>query len=279
MQPHSAYIGPMDSLLRHIRACNNADLPGLRVEVLVAGEQVGWMLPELAEQAVAWGAARVATGILVRPEQLQDLARALADRGAFPWRAEPFDVRARPEGEVLGQLDRGALPAFGVQATGVHVNGLAGDRLWVARRASHKLLDPGKLDHLAAGGVAAGHSPRQTVIKEAEEEAAVPPALARTARHTATIAYAMERPEGLRRDCLWCYDLELPENWRPEPRDGEVEAFELWELSRVLHAVRHTDAFKFNVNLVLIDLFLRQGLVGGDEAAALRAALYGSAFP
>ena len=33
------------------------------------------------------------------------------------------------------------------------------------------------------------------------------------------------------------------------------------------------DAFKFNVNLVLIDLFLRLGLIGGAQGTALRTAL------
>ena len=61
----------------------------------------------------------------------------------------------------------------------------------------------------------------------------------------ATITYAMERPEGLRRDLLHCYDLELPEDFRPHAADGEVEAFELWPIEHVMHAVRDTQAFNF----------------------------------
>jgi len=41
----------------------------------------------------------------------------------------------------------------------------------------------------------------------------------------------------------------------------------------VVERVRDTDDFKFNVNLVVIDLFLRHGLRQSDEAAVLRAAL------
>ena len=41
----------------------------------------------------------------------------------------------------------------------------------------------------------------------------------------------------------------------------------------MLATVRRTDAFKFNVNLVLIDLFLRRGLIAGEEGARLRQAL------
>jgi 8-oxo-dGTP pyrophosphatase MutT (NUDIX family) len=130
----------------------------------------------------------------------------------------------------------------------------------VARRAADKALDPGKLDNLVAGGVPAGMTPRQTLVKEAAEEAAIPAALARTAVETGTITYAMERPEGLRRDRLVCYDLILPAAFQPVATDGEVESFELWPVARVLERVRDTDDFKFNVNLVLIALFQRLGL-------------------
>ena len=60
----------------------------------------------------------------------------------------------------------------------------------------------------------------------------------------------------------------------PRPADGEVEAFELWPLPHVSWSrMRDTDDFKFNVNLVLIDLCLRRGLVGENEGRRLRAAL------
>ncbi|HUZ65282.1 MAG TPA: NUDIX domain-containing protein, partial [Acetobacteraceae bacterium] len=172
---------------------------------------------------------------------------------------------------------RGALPVFGIRAEGVHVNGLVhrpdGPHLWIARRAADKPLDPGKLDHIVAGGVPAGLTPAETLVKEAAEEAAIPPALAEKAVPVGRLAYAMERPEGLRRDVLHLYDLLLPDGFTPRPADGEVEAFELWPVARVLETVRAGDAFKFNVNLVLIDLFLRLGLVGPPEREALRAGL------
>jgi hypothetical protein len=108
--------------------------------------------------------------------------------------------------------------------------------------------------------VPAGLTPMQTLIKEAAEEAEIPADLAATAVQVAEIQYAMERPEGLRRDLLYCYDLLLPEDFIPRAADGEVEAFFLWPIARVLEAVRRTDDFKFNVNLVLIDLFRRYRL-------------------
>ena len=186
-------------------------------------------------------------------------------------------MRADPDGPALARIDRGAIPSFGVMAQGVHVNGLVrapdGWRLWVAKRAADKLLDPGKLDHVVAGGVPAGLTPMETLVKEAAEEAAIPAELAVRARHVGIVAYAMDRSEGLRRDRLHCYDLELPPDFVPRAADGEVESFELWPLGDVLARLRASDDFKFNVGPCLIDLFLRLGAVAGAEAAALRAAL------
>ncbi len=267
--------GHDDSLLRHLRACNNAVLPGRRAPLRLDGAPVGWVLPEIAALLEGLGAVRDADGLRF-PDAgaLPALSVALLDRLGFAPRGELFDVRADPDGPALAQADRGALPALGIAAIGVHLNGLVrradGLHLWVARRAADKRLDPGKLDHLAAGGVPAGLSPRETLAKEAAEECGLPGALAAQAREVAVISYAMERPEGLRRDRLHCYDLELPEDFVPRPVDGEVAGFELWPVRRAIEAARHTDDFKFNVPLVLIDLALRLGLVAGEEAARLR---------
>lgn len=245
----------------------------------LAGTGVGWIRPAFAEVLAGLPAmVRGEDGVdLSRPAALQAIAHDLAEQGHFRWRAEPFDVRATPSGPVLGQLDRGGLPAFGVRAAGVHLNGLVrradGLHLWVARRAANKTLDPGKLDHIVAGGVPAGLSARATLVKEAAEEAAIPETLAAAATYVGTIEYAMERMEGLRRDRIHCFDLDLPQSFVPLAVDGEVEDFELWPVGRALEAVRETDRFKFNVNLVLIDLFIRAGLIHGAEAAGLRAAL------
>lgn len=271
----------MDQLLRHIRACNSARLPGERVPLQIGGAVVGFVRRDLAARLGAFPEVLAAPQALalIAPDALPRIARTLADAGAFRWRGEAFDVRADPDGPALGQVDRGALPAFGMLAVGVHVNGLVhrpdGLHVWVGHRAADKYLDPGKLDHLVAGGVPAGMTAEATLLKEAAEEAAIPPDIAARAVAVGRIAYAMERPEGLRRDLLRCYDLDLPPGLTPQPADGEVARFELWPAARVLATVCETDAFKFNVNLVLIDLFLRHGLIAaaGAEAARLRAAL------
>ena len=124
------------------------------------------------------------------------------------------------------RVDRGALPVFGVLAAGVHVNGLVqradGLHLWVARRAADKALDPGKLDHLVAGGIPAGMTPRETVVKEAAEEAGVSRTLAETRggdragqlRHGTAGRTAARLADLLRSS--------LPADFIPHPADGEV---------------------------------------------------------
>jgi hypothetical protein len=271
----------MNLFMRHIAACTNAVLPGDRVALRLGShaDPVGWVGPAAAGTVRRFeGVAETLDGLtLADPAALQDLARALVAAGHGRWRREAFDVRSEPDGPVLAEVDRGLLPVLGIQAQGVHVNGLVrradGLHLWVAVRAANKALDPNKLDHIVAGGVPAGLSPWATLIKEAGEEASIPPDLAARAVPVGRIGYAMERGEGLRRDLLHCYDLDLPDSFVPHPADGEVARFELWPVAHALELVRDSDSFKFNVNLVLIDLFLRLGLIVGAEAAESRTAL------
>jgi len=265
--------------LRHVRACNNARLPGDRLLFRIGAAPVGWVAPAFAQALAALPSIDAGPDGLTLgdPAALPAIAHKMAESGHYRWRREEFDVRSSPADPVLARIDRGAIPSFGIQATCVHMNGLVrrpdGLHVWVARRARDKLLDPGKLDHIVAGGVPAGLTPLETLVKEAGEEAAIPPQLAAQAREVAQFSYAMERPEGLRRDHLYCFDLTLPADFIPHAADGEVESFELWPLERVAQTVRATDDFKFNVNLVLIDLLVRERFVVGAEAAALRAEL------
>jgi hypothetical protein len=271
----------MSPFLRHIEACDNAAIPGHRLAFRIGAETVGWVLPGFARLLADFPQVTLAADAvtLAAPASLPDIARRLAERGEMRFRNEAFDVRATAGGPVLATIDRGALPKFGIEAEGIHLDGLVatpdGPHIWVARRAANKALDPGKLDHIVAGGIPTGLTPWDTLLKEAAEEAAMPETLAARAVPTGTIRYAMERPEGLRRDRLHCYEVTLPAGFTPRAADGEVEAFELWPLARALAAVRDGDEFKFNVNLVLIALFLRHGLIAGAEAETLRAALPG----
>lgn len=253
-------------LMHHWHAVRNVSLPGDYAAFHLGGTQVGWVRHADATTLLDHGCRRIAQGVdLPDPAGLPALARTLAGEGLFAWRGERFDVRATPCAPPLATIDRGALPWFGIEAQGVHVNGLVarpdGLHIWVGRRAASRLMDPGKLDHIIAGGIAAGSTPAETLIKEGHEEAGLPADILRTAEPAGIVSYTTQRPEGLRRDHLHCYDLWLPDGVVPVPQDGEAAEFMLWPLERVIRTLEETDAFKFNVALVLIDLLGRKEAV------------------
>jgi 8-oxo-dGTP pyrophosphatase MutT (NUDIX family) len=279
----------MASLRRHIEICNDmASLAGL-VPWRIGPAAVGWLLPDVARRLRALpksfretdaGLELIAANDAeARSAALKEVAAHLATAGILPLRDEAFDVRAAPGSPVLARLDRGALSPLGVISQGVHVNGRVrrpdGLHLWMGWRSKDKGVAPGKLDNLVAGGVPAGLSAMQTLLKEAAEEASMPPVLAARSRQVSRVSYRMSDGPGVRRDVLHCFDLDLPEDFRPAPADDEVERFELWPAERLLRTVRETSDVKFNVNLVLIDLFLRERLVDpeGEEGKRLRAGL------
>ncbi len=267
----------IEKFLLHIRACQTACLPGERLKFLIGDAHVGYVRLEFGQRLAAASHQISLNGKVQLAPGAKDALNEIAVAAGCRVRSEDFDVRVAVDQPSIAILDRGALPDFGVIGVGVHVNGLVrrpdGWHLWIGKRAADKKLDPGKLDNLVGGGVAAGHTPFETLIKEAGEEAMLPAALAATATPQGRFAYNMERPEGLRRDVLYVYDLLLPEDFIPQPADGEVEQFHLWPLQQAFETVRDTDEFKFNVNLVLIDLFIRLGMVKGQDAATLRQAL------
>jgi hypothetical protein len=265
-------------LARHVAALSAWQLPGGFVPFHLAKDHVGWLAPSAVPAACAHGCTRTEDFVgLPVPARLATLAKALAADGAFALRKELFDVRATPDGPVLATLDRGALPWFGVIGQGVHVNGLVrradGLHVWVGRRADTCLMDPGKLDHLFAGGIGAGSDAAATVLKEGAEEAGLAESVTAAALAAGRLSYVAVRPEGLRRDTLHCYDLILPEDVTPVPADGEVAAFELWPAARVIETLRETDDFKFNVAVVLLDMLLRWEQLPQDDAAEVGRAL------
>lgn len=215
-----------------------------------------------------------------RSAVLEAALRRLYEAGEIPkWRGEDYGIARRWGAPPLFRMERGAVPLFGVLAYGVHVNGYVmseqGPRLWVGKRAKHKAVAPGKLDHLVAGGQPIGLSLLENVVKEAQEEASIPADLAGLARPVGALRYLCERSEGLRNDVVFCYDLELPANFQPRPNDDEVESFSLWEMSDVLQRLKDSDDFKFNVALVNIHFALRHGLLNPDGEPAYQQIVEG----
>ncbi len=245
------------------------------------GTEVGYFKPDFAERLRAFpqvfvvdgGAVGLHPGLDGHDARSAAVAEVVADlraEGFFPhWRNELFPVAGSFSAPPVFSIERGAVPTFGVRAYGVHLNGYvrkdAGLFMWVARRSPHKDLDPGKLDQIVAGGQPVGLSLRDNLIKECAEEASIPAELAAKAVGVSAVSYAIERPEGLRRDVEFVFDLEMPADFIPSNDDGEVEGFDLLSIERVAELARDTDAFKFNCSLVVIDFLIRHGVIEPDH--------------
>lgn len=273
------------SFTDHIRRCNNFD--PVRVVPLVAnGRRIGLLLRANAAAlrpfrevfAVEEDCVRlVADGDCVAVSAAVDaVVEALVLENKVPkWRNETFDVAARWGEPPLFRLDRGAVPFFGVRAYGVHLNGYRRDRgikLWIGRRAPDKRVAPDKLDNVVAGGIGNGHGVVETLVKECEEEAGLPAALALRAVPVGAVTYRMETEQGIRDDVLFVYDLDVPGEFTPKNSDGEIVHFELMSAEDVIERIRTTDDFKFNVNLVILDFAVRRGLIGPDDPEYLEVA-------
>jgi 8-oxo-dGTP pyrophosphatase MutT (NUDIX family) len=268
------------SYLDRIAECRRWD-PAAYRPFVVGGQAVGRVRRDFARRLEAFPDVftveddRVALtpglhGFEARTAALREVLLAMKANGELPrWRGEDYPVLRRWGEAPLMAMERAAVPLFGVRGFGVHLNGLVrrddGLHLWVARRSPTKQTAPGKLDHLAAGGQPHGLGITENLVKECEEEAGIPPALAARAVPVGIVSYRCERPEGLRDDVLFCFDLELPPDFEPSNADGEVESFMLWPIERVMATIRETDAFKFNVNLVVLDMAARLGLIGPDD--------------
>ena len=208
-----------------------------------------------------------------RSAAVAEALETLRAAGEVPgWRDEPYPVVRTWGDPPLMQIERAAVPRFGVRGFGVHLNGVVEGtdspedlEMWIGRRALTKPTGPGKLDHIAAGGQPHGMGILENMLKECEEEAAIPRALAERLRPVGLVSYRCARPEGLRDDVLFCFDLTLPRDFEPRNTDGEVDAFYRWPIEEVMRVIRETEDFKFNCALVVIDFLVRRGILQPDD--------------
>ncbi|WP_051278853.1 NUDIX hydrolase [Chitinilyticum aquatile] len=237
-----------------------------------AGVPLGWVSPEIAA-FLQQHDARFAplpqgfgldAGLSLRSVQtaMRDAASALRTAGLVTgWRDEEYlccapDERGWPDTlQPLFRLERAAFRRFGLTSRAVHINGYTAKRtLWIGRRAASKAIDPGRLDNLAAGGLAAGEALLDCAIRELDEEAGIPADIAATLIPCGAVRSTRNEPDGTHDEILYCYDLLLPSGITPCNRDGEVAGFEEldWE-----EAARHLGEFTHDAGWVTADFLLR----------------------
>jgi 8-oxo-dGTP pyrophosphatase MutT (NUDIX family) len=204
-----------------------------------------------------------------RSEALATVARTLAAEGALSaWRNERYAVAAAPGAPPWFLLERAAARYFGVHTSAAHVNGLVatadGTRMWLARRSPTKAIDPSQLDNLVGGGVAAGMSVAQTVVKESWEEAGIAPSLAGTAVPCGTVHIRRLQPDGLQSETIFVHDLWLAPSFVPANQDGEAVEHRGVSLPAAAALCANTDGpdvVTADASLVILDCLLRQGAI------------------
>ncbi|KAI2640686.1 NUDIX hydrolase domain-like protein [Hypomontagnella submonticulosa] len=190
------------------------------------------------------------------------------------WRDELWPVYGTND-EVLYSVERSGTGLLGVMRYGVHMTGFVKDetashgmKILVAQRAANKSTYPGMLDNSVAGGLMTGEDPFECIIREADEEADLPETLMRErAKFTGMVTYIYitdERAGGeagqIYPETQWVYDIELPAEFVPAPKDGEVAGFYLWTVEEVQQKLAE-GRFKPNCALILVDFFIRHKIL------------------
>ncbi len=291
--------------------CAVARLP-FRVQGATQTIQVGSVavaqVPSLSEQAAACGIDLQIgpTAVTLRERDpsaaLAALNKALRAGGhILGWRDEPFALFNPRTLESLATMERAACRFWGTLTLGAHATGFVRgadgrpSNLWIAQRAMNKATDPGLFDNLIGGGVPAGQTPAQALVREAFEEAGLTPEQVRgpqrvagrdagstaethssgnlevraqgRAAHAAAAIQAhsvlqvhRDVPHGLQHEWLYGFDVELAPGQVPHNQDGEVAGFFCVPVDEAAALAGGTQ-MTVDAALVTLDFLLRHQLL------------------
>ena len=241
---------------------------------------MGWLRPSFADLLRRWPHVFEVDSAFVslkaqpdtaagRSEAMDRVARDLARDGVIRgWRNEVVSVAPRYGDPELLRIERAATRHFGLVAYATHLNGFTRRdgrvHVWIARRSADKSVDPGKLDNLVGGRIAAGMSVDETLRKEAWEEAGIPPAMLRDANCLGAVRTEYSVPEGLHREIMFVHDLWLAEDFTPANQDGEVSEIMLMPVEEVVQAIL-VGEFTLDAGTVMIDGLLRLGALPPED--------------
>lgn len=209
-------------------------------------------------------------------EALAPVNRALREAGLVrAWRDELFALPDPGTLQTLARIERASARFWGTLTLGAHANGFVRgadgrpSHLWIAQRSFTKATDPGMFDNLIGGGVGFGQTPRETLVREAFEEAGLAPHEAAGAEAGRVIGLARDIPEGYQQEWLYAFDIELPAGRTPSNQDGEVAGFRCLPLHEAA-AVAADGSMTVDAALVTLDFLLRHRCMPDAQAAPLR---------
>ncbi|XP_073393998.1 nudix hydrolase 20, chloroplastic-like isoform X2 [Physcomitrium patens] len=201
----------------------------------------------------------------LRTDAIGVVLLSLEMEGLIPgWRNEHYPVVISFGGRSLFSLERAAVPFFGIKSMERNIFGL----LSVVQRSKHSQACSTILS--LADSQSEGIGCKENLLKECDEEAAIPAFLAEKATAVGAVSYEQIKGEAFKRDVLFCYDLELPADFQPSNKDGEVESFELVPVAEVAEIIRTSQRYKPNCALVVIDFLFRNGYIHPDQPGYLQ---------
>ncbi|MHC5225646.1 NUDIX hydrolase [Ignatzschineria sp. LJL83] len=252
-------------------------------------EQIGWVYREnlpvlryfpqlflIEQERVIFTAYFLQSSFESRNELLAEFSLFLKKNSIVQnWRDEAYGIYY-PSSDLqnaLFTIERGVAPFLGFRVFGVHINGYQYSqekksigKLWIAKRSKLKFIEPHKLDNLAAGGLSYGENPLETAKREAMEEAKVPKNLTENLHFISHFNYLTEHENTIRNECIFMFDLPLPEEFTPVINDGEVEDFYHLSPKEVEIALLDGNRFKPNSGLVTLQFLLRKNLTSFNIA-------------
>jgi ADP-ribose pyrophosphatase YjhB (NUDIX family) len=131
-----------------------------------------------------------------------------------------------PSYPVLFTCERAGFLHLGLTSHAVHTNGFTAEgNIWCGRRSLKKPTDPGMLDNLSAGGLAAGETIWDNLHKELFEEAGLRAYSEHQFELLGRVHAARANPQGWHDEVLWVFNGVLTYDQIPKNQDGEVSEF------------------------------------------------------
>ena len=212
-----------------------------------------------------------------RTQRINDTMVQARELGVFKilkrWSGEVYSVYDSHKQHVVS-IERTAAPLFGVVTYGVQLLAYQPARedqevgIWIARRAKTKRTYPSMLDSTVGGGLPAGETPFDCLIRESAEEASFSEDLIRRrAKACGTVNYMCRTDEraggeiGLfTPEVQFTYELELPSDVVPRPGDNEAEEITFMTVER-LKAELAAGHFTPANGCIVLDFFIRHGIM------------------
>jgi 8-oxo-dGTP pyrophosphatase MutT (NUDIX family) len=202
------------------------------------------------------------------PQELQStltlLGTALRQKGLIPgWRNEMhtlYDLN----GLTLCCVERALFKVLGLCSQAIHVHAeTENGMIWLGVRSPTKHENPGMLDNLTAGGIAANESIAQSITRELQEEAGLEDlsnlssSIPKTGFidlntllrsqvtdeqwHSSSIRVSRPIEMGWHHELMILCHLRMKNSWTPNNQDGEVAGFQLISPTECIKAVNNLE--------------------------------------